>query len=180
MDIFDEEIIKFFNALNQNHVQYIVVGGLATNLHGYDRYTGDIDVWLKDTLENRQHLRKAFIDSGMPDHAMVETMQFVPGWTDFRLNNGLRLDIMTEMKGIGDYTFEQSQEIAAIADLSEITIPFLHISQLISNKKAVDRPKDQLDVIALEKLQQMQEKQAGRDNSDNDHGDDYEPWSNSR
>jgi hypothetical protein len=53
-------------------------------------------------------------------------------------------------------------------------LPFLHISQLISNKKAVDRPKDQLDVIALEKLQQMQEKQARRDNSDNDRRDDHE------
>ncbi len=43
MDIFDEEIIKFWNALFQNGVKYIMVGGYATNLHGYQRYTCDME-----------------------------------------------------------------------------------------------------------------------------------------
>lgn len=34
-------------------------------------------------------------------------------------------------------------------------IPFLHINQLIENKKAVNRPKDQLDVIELEKIRKI-------------------------
>ena len=45
MDIFDQEIIKFFKAHELNQVVYIMVGGLATNLHGYQRYTGDMDMW---------------------------------------------------------------------------------------------------------------------------------------
>ena len=68
MDIFDQEIIKFFKALELNQVVYIRVGGLATSLHGYQRYTGDMDMWLKDTLENRQQLRLAFNDAGMGDY----------------------------------------------------------------------------------------------------------------
>jgi len=92
MDIFDEEILKFWAALEKCQVRYIMVGGYATNLHGYQRYTGDIDIWIADTLENRRHLREAFAESGMGDYYMLETIQFVPGWTDFRLNNGLRLD----------------------------------------------------------------------------------------
>lgn len=164
MDIFDEEIVNLFEALNHNQVLYIVVGGLATNLHGYDRYTGDVDIWLKDTPDNRHQLRKAFVECGMPDYPMIETMQFVPGWTDFRLNNSLRLDIMTEMKGIDDYNFDECFEMAAVADIEGADIPFLHISQLIDNKKAVNRPKDQLDVHALERIQEMREQETDREN----------------
>lgn len=156
MDIFDEEILKFWRALQNNHVKYIMVGGYATNLHGFARYTGDIDMWIEDTLANRQHLRAAFIECGMGDYFMLETMQFVPGWTDFQLNNGLRLDIMISMKGLEEYSFDECLQMAANADIDGVNVPFLHINQLIDNKKAVDRPKDQIDVIELEKIRKIQ------------------------
>jgi hypothetical protein len=40
-------------------VKYIMVGGYATNLNGYQRYTGDMDMD-KDTIENLANLRIAF------------------------------------------------------------------------------------------------------------------------
>lgn len=46
--------------------------------------------------------------------------------------------------------------MASIADIDGVQVPFLHINQLIANKKAVNRDKDQLDVIALEKIQKIQ------------------------
>lgn len=55
MDIFDEELIEFWQSLNKYHVKYIMVGGVATNLNGYQRMTDDIDVWLEDTIENRKN-----------------------------------------------------------------------------------------------------------------------------
>ena len=42
--------------------------------------------------------------------------------------------------------------MAKIATIENIKIPFLHINHLIANKKAVNRPKDQIDVIELEKI----------------------------
>ena len=60
MDIFDEDIIKFWKSLQDNSVRYIMAGGFATNLHGYQRYTADIDIWIEDSLTNRANLRKAF------------------------------------------------------------------------------------------------------------------------
>lgn len=157
MDIFDEEILKFWKALQHNQVEYIMVGGYAINFHGYQRVTGDLDIWIKDTLLNRQCLRKAFVDSDMGDFQSLETMQFVPGWTDFHLNNGLRLDILIDMKGLEDYTFDECLEMAAIADVENIEVPFLHINQLIQNKKVINRPKDQSDIIALEQIKKLRE-----------------------
>jgi hypothetical protein len=65
-----------------------MVGGYATNLHGYQRFTGDLDIWPKDSLDNRQHLRNAFIYCDMCDYPMLEYMQFILGWTDFHLKTG--------------------------------------------------------------------------------------------
>jgi hypothetical protein len=44
MDIFDEELVNSWTALNKNDVQYIMIGGVTTNLYGYERLTVDIDV----------------------------------------------------------------------------------------------------------------------------------------
>lgn len=157
MDIFDEEILNFWRALQEYNVQYIMVGGYATNLHGYQRFTGDLDIWLKDTLENRKQLRKAFVKCDMGDYPLIETMQFILGWTDFHLNNGLRLDILIEMKGLEGYTFDECLEMASIANIDNVNVPFLHINQLIENKKIVNRPKDQIDVAALEQIRKLRD-----------------------
>jgi len=157
VDIFDEEILSFWKALQDQNVEYILIGGYAINFHGYQRFTSDLDIWLKDTLENRQALRSAFINCGIGDYPMLEYMQFVAGWTDFHLNNNLRLDIIIDMKGLEGYTFDECLQMASVADIENVKIPFLHINQLIENKKAVDRPKDRIDVAALEQISKLRE-----------------------
>jgi len=90
---------------------------------------------------------------------MLKDMQFIPGWTDFHLNNGLRLDILMEMKGLEDYSFDECLQIASVADIDGVQVPFLHINQLIANKKVINRPKDQIDVMALEKIRQLRDEE---------------------
>lgn len=155
MDIFNKEFLNFWSALNSNNVEYIMVGGIATNLNGYQRTTDDIDVLIKDSSENRKKLRSAFKKYSGIDYPMIETLQFIPGWTNFNLNNGIVLDIMINMKGLEKYTFDDCLEVAHKADINGIIVPFLHINHLIQNKKAVNRPKDQIDVIYLEKIKKI-------------------------
>ncbi len=157
MDIFDEAILKFWKALQDNNVRYIMIGGYAINLHGFQRYTGDMDIWIEDSGINRQNLRHAFKDAGMGDYSMLESVQFVPGWTDFQLINGLRLDILASMKGLEEFTFSECLQLASIAEIDGVKVPFLHLDQLIANKKAIDRPKDKIDVIELEKIKKIRE-----------------------
>jgi hypothetical protein len=164
MDIFDEELLNFWRHLNQSQVSYIMVGGVATNLNGYQRTTDDIDIWIDDTVENRENLRTAFRKSGMGDYYMLRSMQIVPGWTDFHLNNGLRVDLLIGMKGLEGYTFSECLNMASIAEIEGLKVPFLHINHLIANKKAVNRPKDQLDVIYLEKIKEIQVKKPDPEN----------------
>lgn len=155
MDVLDEGLLRFWKVLNNHSVKYIMVGGFATRFHGFNRSTDDLDIWLYDTLENRKNLRKAFNELKYGDFPSLETMQFVPGWTSFYIDNEIELDIMTTMKGLEDLSFLECLEIASIADLEGTKIPFLHINQLIENKKAVNRPKDQIDVVALEQIRKL-------------------------
>ncbi|MBI3138029.1 MAG: hypothetical protein HYZ15_05560 [Sphingobacteriales bacterium] len=160
MDIFDEDLLQFWRCLNAQAVRYIMVGGVATNFNGYQRTTDDIDVWLDDTVVNRENFRKAFLEYSGVDLLHIATMQFVPGWVNFRLNNGFALDIFTRMKGLEDLGFEKCLIASNKADIDQVLVPFLHINHLIANKKAVNRPKDQLDVICLEQLKTLDQNPA--------------------
>lgn len=157
MDVFDDEILKFWRALLKNEVKFIMIGGVATNLHGFHRTTDDIDIWIKDSLENRQNLRKAFKDYGLGDFKNLESIEFIPGWTDFHLDNGLRMDIMTSVKGLKEFGFDNCYKYSSIATIYELEVPFLHINQLIESKKAANRPKDQIDIIELENIKKLRE-----------------------
>ena len=156
MDVYEEAFLNLWKCLNQNGVRYIMVGGLANYFHGHYRTTQDVDLYIEDTIENRKNLRKAFIDLGLGDFEPLERIEFIPGWVDFQLENGVKMDIMTSMKGV-TLSFDECLRLAPIAEIEGIRIPFLHINQLIDNKKAVNRPKDQTDVAELEKIRKLSE-----------------------
>ena len=64
---------------------------------------------------------------------------------------------MVGVKGLEQYTFDECLEMATMGDIDGVIIRFLHINHLIAFKKAANRPKDQIDVIYLEKIKQLQE-----------------------
>lgn len=99
----DEDLLKFWQVLNNNEVQYIMVGGLSVNFNGHNRVTDD-------------------------------------------------LDIMTTMKGLERFSFDECYNKASVANIDGTKVPFLHINHLVENKRAVARPKDLDDVRELEKI----------------------------
>jgi predicted nucleotidyltransferase len=159
MNMLNEQLLDFWKALNNHQVIFLMVGGFAVRFNGYNRATDDVDLWLKDTLENRKKFRNAYAEAGYGDYPSIETMQFVPGWTQFYIGDGIIMDITTSMKGLEDKTFDECLSDAKVADLDGIKVPFLHINDLLANKKAVGRPRDQMDVIELEKIRKYLEEQ---------------------
>ena len=64
MDIYNEEFLLLTSIFEKNQVKYLVIGGFAVNRYGYKRTTGDLDIYLKDTKENRQNLIIALEEIG--------------------------------------------------------------------------------------------------------------------
>ncbi len=148
----NEQIISIWNSFFENKVRYITIGGFAVNIYGYNRNTGDIDIYLEDTIENRINLRKALKSINLGDFETIETIQFIPGWTDFSLSYGLRLDIMTTVKGLEDKSFSSLLNDATIVMIDETPVYFIDYDNLIIAKKAANRPKDILDIEELNKI----------------------------
>ena len=147
-----QEILNIWKVFNEKNVRYLTIGGLAVNIYGYTRNTGDIDILIEDTLENKKNLRLAFASIGIGDFPQIETMQFVAGFTDFTISYDLRLDVMTSVKGLENENFENLFQNATIVILQEVPVYFLDYDNLIKTKKACNRLKDQLDIEDLEKL----------------------------
>ena len=152
MDIFDEEILNLWRAFNEADFQYILVGGFATNLNGFSRTTADMDIWLKDTIQNRQNLRKAFVKVGLGDMEELERMDFIPGWSTIRLGSGIDLDLMSYIKGFDQQSFDECYNAASTAFIYNTPVKFLHINHLMASKEACGRPKDKIDLLELERI----------------------------
>jgi predicted nucleotidyltransferase len=148
----NEQIIELWKYLNVNNVKYLIVGGFAVNIYGYGRNTGDVDIYIEDTIDNRNNLEKVLKNIGIEGITSIQTMQFIPGWTDFPLNFGLKLDIMTSVKGLENKTFDELLNLATIIEIDERPVYFIDYENLIISKLATNRPKDILDITELKKL----------------------------
>jgi predicted nucleotidyltransferase len=158
MDILDEGFINFWKGLNRESVKYLMIGGFAVNIHGFNRHTGGIDIWVEDSPENRNNLGAALEKLRIAPLEIVKRMQFVPGWTQMTLPNGFPLDIMTNVKGLEGYSFDQCLEMAVWAEIESIKVPFIHLNQLIMAKEAARRPKDLIDIEELKRIDDLQKK----------------------
>ena len=148
----NSQIIEIWKYFSLNKVKYLTIGGFAVNIYGYGRNTGDIDIFIEDSAENRENLREALKQLGIGDFENIKTMQFIPGWTDITLNFNLRLDIMTSVKGLENNSFQELLEKAYVTEINGVPVYFLDYNNLIIAKKASNRPKDQLDIEELEKI----------------------------
>lgn len=158
MDTLEDEIIKLWRLLHENDVNYILVGDFATYLHGVGRIEIKVEVWLKDTLENRKKLRKAIKELDLGDIKEIESMQMIPCWSSILLNSGIELDIIISLKGFEQSDFDECLELSPTAMIDSIPVKFLSLNHLIKAKKEVFRDKDKIDLIELEKIKKASEK----------------------
>jgi len=66
MQVFSQDFKEFLQFLNANNVDYLVIGGNAVGYYGYPRFTGDLDIWVRSTLENAQRILAAMDNFGFP------------------------------------------------------------------------------------------------------------------
>jgi Nucleotidyl transferase of unknown function (DUF2204) len=147
-NIFNSDFRDFLKALNENKVNYILVGGYAVVLHGYPRTTGDMDLWVERSLGNYRKLEKAFAQFGMPVFDMNE-QNFLshPVWDVFTFGNPpVAIDIMTRLEGLD---FNTAFDRSVIFEDEELEIRTIHKNDLILLKKSAGRSKDLNDLENL-------------------------------
>jgi hypothetical protein len=149
-DIFQDDFRDFIKVLNDNDVDYLLVGGFAVILYGHARVTGDMDIWVERSEQNFNKLVKAFHQFHMPLFDMTkENFLNHKDWDVFKYGRKpVAIDIMTRVKGLD---FAECYKIAREFEDGEIKIKTLHLNHLLQAKKAAGRLKDLDDIEQLTK-----------------------------
>jgi predicted nucleotidyltransferase len=148
-DIFNQDFQEFLQALNDKNVEYLLVGGYATIIHGYNRTTGDLDLWVNQTEENYDKLVMAYRQFKMPVFDMTKT-RFLndPDVDVFTFGRPpVSIDIITKLKGLNFNEAFVNAEMREIGN--NLIVKVIRLNDLITAKKASNRPKDQDDIEHL-------------------------------
>lgn len=155
VELFQHDIIRFFKAMTEQHCRFLLVGGFAVNAHGYSRATGDLDLWIEDTTENRTRLVEAAKDCGVAGAEYLLTMEFVPGWSGFALESGFEVELMSYIAGFEANDFDACYKHSKIVDFEKIPLRILQLDDLIRAKEAINRNKDQEDIRQLNEIRKL-------------------------
>ncbi|GAA5534929.1 nucleotidyltransferase [Deinococcus aluminii] len=134
---------EFLTLLNQQGVEYLLIGGYAVNLYGYVRATGDLDVFIALNPENVARLVAAFHDFGLTSMT-AEVVQ--PGKILRMGVPPLRIEVLNEISGV---TFAEAYAAREQMEVDGLSIPVISLHHLRQNKAASGRPKDLGDLDEL-------------------------------
>ena len=136
------------SCLKDEAVEFIIVGAYALAAHGLPRATGDIDLWVKNSPDNAQRIIRALVKFGAPVSNLSEEDFILP---DMIVQIGVepcRIDLLTSIDGI---EFNAAWKNRVIINIDDLELHVLSKADLLKNKLAVNRDKDQSDIVWLKK-----------------------------
>lgn len=158
-----KHIPAILQAMKDAGVEFVLVGGFAVQLHGFVRSTIDLDIVLAMDDEN---LSK-FIDvakqfglapiipvpiESLKNAAQIDQWHREKGMLAFPLREpqvgGSVIDVLVRP----EVTFDTLKKDAVIAQLFGRAVMVASIDNLLVMKRAANRPKDRLDIDALERI----------------------------
>lgn len=153
-----EKIIKL---LDENKIEYILIGGFAGAIHGSARLTSDIDIVYKRSKENIQKLvttlknHKPYLRGAPPGLPFIFDEKTVEGGLNFTLTTDIGyIDLLAEVPG-GNYDTILPDTI--LVDAFQCKICCVNLKRLIQLKKASGRPKDFEAISELEILEEKED-----------------------
>jgi hypothetical protein len=138
---------EFIACLIVHGVDFVIVGAYALAFHGAPRFTGDLDILVRPTLDNATRLLRALEVFGFPvselspeavaDRRRMLQMGVPP----------VQLRIMGAISGV---EWHEVWDDRINGPLGPHTVSFLGRETFLRNKRAAGRPKDLADIDALQ------------------------------
>jgi hypothetical protein len=156
------DIGELIAVLARHDVDYVVIGGVATQVHGHRRTTMDLDLTPAPDLENLRRLGAALaelearprnggaeaeISASDPERLAVAAI--VPPL----LTPHGQLHILKEPKGARP--FDEMREGALVVDLDGNDVAIVSLDDLIRMKRAAGRPADLDDIATLTEVERQ-------------------------
>jgi hypothetical protein len=154
-------------ALQKARVRYLVVGGLAVNAHGYERFTSDVDLVIGLEPQNVIRGLRALMSVGYRMSIPVSPEDFADAvqreawrkekqmlvlkmWSDLHTSTPIDIFVYEPFDFETEYGAAQKECIA-----EGLFLPVIRYDALIAMKKEAGRLQDLADIENLERIQQL-------------------------
>ncbi len=157
-------IQDFFNELNRRQINYVLVGGLAVNLHGIPRSTFDIDLALaldNQTLEQFWNVTKYFdmsprqpitldqLQNAETRQSWIEDKHFIAVTFGQNQPPHMEVDVLLNTHHL---SFDYISSHAVLIQEKGLRLKVADIETLIKLKRLSNREQDIQDIKLLEQL----------------------------
>lgn len=139
-------LTALFASLQKAEVRYVVIGGIASVLHGVPRATFDLDILIDPTPENAERLLRAMREAGFGTSSLIAPPELLANEiTVFK--DLVRVDVQTSTPGL---SFPEAWSRREKMTYQGQDFFVASLADLIASKKASGRPVDLEDVRLLE------------------------------
>jgi hypothetical protein len=142
-----------FKSFQRHDVRYVVLGGVASVLHGVPRATFDLDILIEASPENAERLLAALMDAGFGTAAMTDARDVVAHEITV-FNDRVRIDVQTRTPGLA---FQDAWQRRKTVTYQGQDFFIVSRDDLIASKRAAGRKVDLDDVRLLELNDQEQD-----------------------
>ena len=157
---------ELFRRLEDAGVRYLVVGGIAVNLHGVSRLTHDVDLMLALDPENLRRFVAVAKRYSFKPVAPVEVEDLadpekVRDWIENKRMLAFGLRPQNPVEPIVDILvkppvdFEEAYSRRVVADVEGQKIAVASVVDIITMKTGTGRAKDQDDIAMLKRLGEL-------------------------
>jgi predicted nucleotidyltransferase len=157
MNIFLESHKNFLEKLIKADVEFLIIGGFAVNYYGYNRTTGDLDIWVKPDNVNRDKILSTFDKFGFKREDMQTLHQ-----TNFEKvivfhiwEKPYRIDFLTQISGV---VFNLAYKEKSFVNIQGLDLPMISFEHLILSKMSTNRLRDKADVEELQKIARIKKR----------------------
>jgi hypothetical protein len=151
------DVQRLLEALARHDVDYVVIGGVATQVHGHRRTTMDLDLTPGPDPENLRRLAAALdelearpVDPELVDAEISATdpeRLAIAAIVPPLLTRHGQVHILKEPKGAR--AFAQLREAALVIEIDGADVAIASLDDLIRMKRAAGRPVDLDDIAAI-------------------------------
>lgn len=140
-----KQLTRACDLLNRHGVKYVVIGGWAINIHGYERATRDIDLIVETSAENISKIKQA-LSSELPEACAELSLDDVEQNVVVRMvGEAIIVDLMGK---VGDMDYEKAAKDVFFEDVAGVKIPIASLEAMLHLKSGV-REIDKKDYLFL-------------------------------
>lgn len=158
---FRKSLLAVCSLLEKYDVKYMLVGGAAVALTGYYRHSvnmageitekPDIDIWYTPTYENYLSILKVIETLGQDITEFKNERDLNPRESFFKLDfEDFTLDFLPKIKA--SIKFSEAYQRVETVELDKVKIHFISFQDLLEDKRASARKKDEEDIEHLKKI----------------------------